>query len=254
MQTPERDPIQGRTVQLMISCLCDAFFDDAAQATVEVLQQSGCQVSVPSGQTCCGQAAYTAGDWEACRRVMRHTAKVFPGPAPVVVASGSCAAALFHEAPIAFEGEPDLAVMQDLSRRTWELTDFLTNALGVDRWPGHLEARAVIHHGCHTRGTATRDSVRTLCGSIDGLEILEFPDADQCCGFGGVFSVSHPYISTEMGRKKVADVLSVEPEFVISADMSCLMHQQGIAKRLGSEYRTRYIAQVMRDASMGRAK
>lgn len=251
MLTPDRNPIQGRNVQLMFSCLCDAFFDDAARAAVEILQQAGCQVTVPSDQTCCGQAAYTAGDWETCRQVMRHTAKVFAGPDPVVVASGSCAAALFHEAPIAFEGESDLPVMQDLARRTWELTDFLRNALGVDQWAGSLAARAVIHHGCHTRGTATREAVRTLCAGIQGLEILDVPDADQCCGFGGVFSVSHPYISTEMGRKKVTDVLSVKPDIVISADMSCLMHQQGIAGRLGSEYPIRHIAQVLRDASMG---
>jgi L-lactate dehydrogenase complex protein LldE len=184
---------------------------------------------------------------------VRHVARAFDDAAPIVVASGSCAAALFHEAPIAFEGEPDLPAIRQLARRTWELTDFLVNGLGMDRWDGRLEVRVAVHDACHTRGTPTVDAVRTLLGSIRGIELAAFPDSDVCCGFGGVFSVSHPHISTAMGRDKVAKLLSVAPDYVVSADMSCLMHQHGIADRQGRSYPVRHVAQLLRDAAGGAA-
>jgi hypothetical protein len=100
-QSPAR--ATGRTVQLMATCLCDAFFDDVAKATVEVLEHAGCEVEFPENQTCCGQPAFNCGDWPASREVMRHTTRVFEGDKPVIVPSGSCAAMLFHGAPLEFE-------------------------------------------------------------------------------------------------------------------------------------------------------
>jgi L-lactate dehydrogenase complex protein LldE len=232
----------------MMTCVCDAFFDDAARAAMECLERAGCDVSCPRDQTCCGQAAYTTGDWEAFRRIVRHVARVFDGDEPIVVASGSCAAAIFHEAPIAFEDQADLATIRRLASRTWELADFLVNGLGLHGWSGRLAARIAVHDSCHTRGTPTIPAVRRLLDGIDGLELLTFPDQDQCCGFGGVFSVSHPHISTAMGRQKLRHVRSVAPDFVVSADMSCLMHQQGLAQRQGLVYPVRHVAQVLRDA------
>jgi L-lactate dehydrogenase complex protein LldE len=245
---PKRDPIQTDRVQLMMTCLCDAFFDDAARASVECLEKAGCRVVCPPEQTCCGQAAYTSGDWETFRHVVRHVTAVFADPAPIVVPSGSCAAAMFHEAPIAFEGDPDLPRVQRLANRTWELADFLVNGLGIRSWPGRLDARIAVHDACHTRGTPTGPAMRTLLDGIDGLERVEFPDEDVCCGFGGVFSVSHPHISSRMGRRKVANVLSATPDLVVSADMSCLMHQRGIAEREGCAYPVRHLSQVLRDS------
>lgn len=245
---PNRDPVHGKRAQLMITCLCDAFFDDAAQAALQCLERAGCEVRCPGDQTCCGQAAYTAGDWAAYRQVVRHVARVFDDPAPVVVASGSCAAAMFHEAPMAFENEPDLPVIRALAARTWELSDFLVNGLGLAAWPGRLDARIAIHDSCHTRGTPTIAAVRTLLDGIEGLERIDVPDSELCCGFGGVFSVSHPHVSSQMGRQKIDKVLSGSPDYVVSADMSCLMHQQGIATRQGHAYRIRHVAQVLRDA------
>lgn len=246
---PVREPVEGRRAQLMISCLCDAFFDDTARATVQCLERAGCEVICPAAQTCCGQAAYTAGDWSVYRDVVRHAARVFSDGAPLVVASGSCAAAMFHEAPIAFEGEADLPEIRRLAARTWELCDFLVNGLGIGGWEGRLEARVAIHDGCHTRSTPTISAMRSLLGGVEGMEVVEFPDQEQCCGFGGVFSVSHPHISSALGRKKVDSTLSVSPDYVVSADMSCLMHQQGIASRRGLDYPIRHISQILRDAT-----
>ncbi len=250
---PSREPVNTKRVQLMITCLCDAFFDDVARAAIECLEFAGCEVICPIDQTCCGQPAYTSGDWAAFRRVVRHVAQVFDEDWPVVVASGSCAAAMFHEAPIAFENEPDLLVIRRLAGRTWEMADFLVNGLGITGWAGRFDARIAIHDACHTRGTPTIPAMRALLGGVDGLQIVDFPDPDQCCGFGGVFSVSHPHISTQMGRQKVDSVLSASPDYLVSADMSCLMHQRGIAERQGRRYPVRHLAQVLRDAAAGPA-
>src|SRR5580704_16626030 len=125
MLNTERAPVTNKRVQLMATCLCDAFHDDVAAATVEVLEFLGCMVEFPEGQTCCGQPAFNSGDWAASRRVVRHTLHTFAGADPVVVPSGSCAAMLFHGAALEFEDESDRPRVEALGRRTWELADFL---------------------------------------------------------------------------------------------------------------------------------
>ena len=246
---PERLPVTGRRVMLMATCLCDAFFDDVASSAVEVLERAGCTVVFPENQSCCGQPAYTAGDWDACRRVLRHALEVFDGDLPVVTPSGSCAAALFHEAPIVFEGRPEAGAAGRLAGRAWELSDFLANGLGIERWPGRLEARIALHPGCHNRDTPTVAAAGKLLASIEGVEIVPVEDADACCGFGGVFSVAFPHVSSAMGRRRIDRLLAPGPDLVVSADMGCLMHQKGLAERAGRPYPARHVAQVLRDAA-----
>lgn len=236
---------------LMVTCLCDAFYDDVARSAVAVLERAGCEVVIPRDQTCCGQPAYTAGDWDACRRVVRHALAVFAGDAPVVVPSGSCAAAMFHEAPAVFEGRPEQDAVQRLAERTWELSDFLVNGLGLDRWPGRLDARIAIHPGCHNRETPTAAAVEKLLLSVEGVTLVPVTEPGTCCGFGGVFSVAFPHVSAAMGRARVEDLLAAGPDLVVSPDASCLMHQKGLAERAGRAYPARHVAQVLRDAAQG---
>ena len=238
----------GKTVQLMATCLCDAFYDDVAAATVEVLEYAGCEVLFPEGQTCCGQPAFNGGDWTASRKVVRHTLDVFAGEMPVIVPSGSCAAMVFHGSPLEFEDEPDLDRVERMANRTWELADYLVNGLGIREWPGRYPKKVAIHRSCHTRGTGTTEAIRTLLGAIGGLEILEFKEPEQCCGFGGTFSVSFPHISKAMGTMKIDHLLEVKPDAVASADMSCLMHQSGLAEKAGRSLPIVHVAQVLRDA------
>jgi len=124
-------PKAGRNVRLMVTCLCDAFFDDVARATVEVLEHLGCTVDVPADQTCCGQPAFNAGDWAAARAVARHALKVFAGEGPVVVPSGSCARMASHGALMLFEREADRDVAAGLAERSFELADFIVRELSV---------------------------------------------------------------------------------------------------------------------------
>jgi L-lactate dehydrogenase complex protein LldE len=241
-------PGPDKRVQLMATCLCDAFYADVARATVEVLEHLGCVIEFPEGQTCCGQPAFNGGDWIASRKVVRHTVRTFAGDVPVVVPSGSCAAMLFHGAPLEFEHEPDRGDVDALGRRTWELADFIVNGLGVKSWPGRFEGRVAFHRSCHSRGTPSGEAATTLLGSIAGLELVPFGEGEQCCGFGGTFSVSFPHISAGMGTLKLVHIHAAQPDWLVSADMSCLMHLGGLAEKDGQPLKTRHVAQILRDA------
>jgi L-lactate dehydrogenase complex protein LldE len=237
-----------RRVQLMATCLCDAFFDDAARATVEVLEHLGVEVSFPEGQTCCGQPAFNGGDWKASRAVVRHTLGVFSGEDPVVVPSGSCAAMLRHGALLEFEAEADLPKVRALADRTWEFADYLVRGLGVNRWPGRYPHRVAFHRNCHNRGTPNEAAALALLGSIEGIELVPIGEADQCCGFGGTFSVGFPHLSGAIGSIKLEHVRATGAEILVSGDMSCLMHLGGLAAKEGKPLRTLHISQVLRDA------
>lgn len=249
----ERTPITGKRVQLMATCLCDAFYDDVAAATVEVLEHAGIEVIFPEAQTCCGQPAFNGGDWTSSRKVVRHTVKTFAGDEPVVIPSGSCAAMLFHGAILEFEHESDLPDVASLGRRSWELADYLVNGIGVKTWPGTLRAKIAFHRACHTRGTRSSEAALTLLNSIAGVQVVEFGEADQCCGFGGTFAVAFPHLSAAMGELKLEHIRAVQPDFLVSPDMSCLMHLTGLATREGKPMKARHLAQVLRDALKARA-
>ncbi len=245
--TPEHRPAT-RKVQLMATCLCDAFYDDVARATVEVLEHLGCEIEFPEGQTCCGQPAFNSGDWPAARKVIRHAMKTFAGTSPVIIPSGSCAAMLFHSAALAFEKETDLPEALSLGGRTWELLDFIVHGLGINTWPGKLQATIVLHRSCHTRGTRSIEAALTLLRSIEGITIVEFDETEQCCGFGGTFSVTFPHISAAMGKLKLSHLKANGPQIVASVDSSCLMHLGGLAEKAGQPIRTQHVAQILRDS------
>ncbi len=247
--SPSRQlPGADKRVQLMATCLCDAFFADAARATVEVLEHLGCTVEFPEAQTCCGQPAFNGGDWAASRKVVRHAVRTFAGDLPVIVPSASCAAMLFHGALLEFEKEPDLPAVRQLAGRTWELADFIVNGLGVKQWPGRYDARLAFHRSCHARGTDSGAAALTLLSSIAGATVAPIGEAEQCCGFGGTFSVAFPNVSTRMGTLKLEHVRAVQPDVLVGIDMSCMMHLGGLAEKGSKPLVTRHLAQVLRDA------
>ncbi|HEX6767569.1 MAG TPA: (Fe-S)-binding protein, partial [Polyangiaceae bacterium] len=212
------------------------------------LEHLGCSVEVPADQTCCGQPAFNAGDWAAARRVARHTLAVFAGEEPVVVPSGSCARMAGHGGLLLFEHETDRDAAGALAERSFELADFIVRELGVTRWPGHLTARIAFHRSCHCRGTSYAESALALLRSIEGVELVDVGEGEQCCGFGGTFSATFPGISARMGDLKLEHLLAGEPSLVVSADMGCLMHLEGRARKEGRPLEARHLAQVLRDA------
>ncbi len=242
----------GDRVLLMGTCLCDAFYDEAAKATVEVLEHLGVTVEFPENQTCCGQPAFNSGDWNASRKVARHTAKVFGGDLPVIVPSGSCAAMNFHGNLLQFEEEPDVEV-NSLAQRTWEVMDFIHKGLKVEKWDGAFAepTKIAFHRSCHSRGTDSGEAVLSLLGSIENAQIVEFGQGEQCCGFGGTFSVTFPHISGRMGTLKLDHILETKPDLLVSGDMSCLMHLHGLARAQGRPIKHCHAIEVLRDTLRG---
>lgn len=247
MTIPNARPLSKR-VLLMGTCLCDAFYDDVARATVEVLEHLGYSVDYPEDQTCCGQPAFNSGEWDASRKVAKHTAEVFAGDLPVIVPSGSCAAMNRHGNLLQFEENPDTAVTS-LANRTWEIIDFIFNGIGIKEWPGKFDqpTRIAFHRSCHSRGTETGKAVRTLLSSIENAEVIPFGQQEQCCGFGGTFSVTFPHISGQMGTLKLDHILDVKPDLLCGIDMSCLMHLSGLATNQGRPVPHKHAIQILRD-------
>lgn len=247
MFNPPTDRIAGKNVDFMATCLCDSIFPDAAKNAVQILRHFGAAVALPEDQTCCGQPAFNSGDFASARRVLRSAMRAFSaGAGPIVVPSASCAAMLYHSSKIAFRDsdEAERAAVDAFARRVWEFCDYLANVLGVGKIPGELDAKIAVHNSCHGRGGGTPAALKKLLGSIDGVELVEFDGSEDCCGFGGTFSVVFPQLSSEMGEKKVRAIAAAEPDIVCAADTSCLMHQRGIAGRLGIKYKTMHAAEV----------
>ena len=248
MFTPPENRVKAGTVNFMATCLCDSIFSDAAQCAVNLLKRYGAKVEFPKNQTCCGQPAFNSGDFASARKVIMHTIDAFSGnDYPVIVPSASCAAMLFHSSKIAFR-ESDKATRDKVdafANRVWELCDYLVNAMDVEKIEGSLKAKIAVHNSCHSKGTGTPDALVKLLSSIDGVELLEFENADSCCGFGGTFSVVFPQISSELGLKKVKNISAVNPDIICAADTSCLLHQKGIADKNNIAYPAQHVAQVL---------
>lgn len=237
-----------KRVQLMLTCLADAIYGDIGRATVEILEHLGVEVEFPEGQTCCGQPAFNAGDWPRARQVVRHTVETFRGDLPVIVPSGSCAAMCKHGADLAFEKEDDRADVKALGERSWEVLDFIVNRLGVRRWPGKMKGRYALHRSCHLRGSRSAAAAELLLGSMEGVEVVPFGEVEQCCGFGGTFSVGFPHISAAMGRLKLDHLREANVDGILSLDMSCLMHMTGLEEKAGRSLNGRHVVQVLRDS------
>lgn len=238
----------GKRIQFMSTCLCDAFYADTAIATVQVLEYLGCELAFPEGQTCCGQPAFNAGDWDSARKVMRYTRSVFTGEDPIVLPSGSCKSMLDHGAGLAFEEADDRTVQADWSKRVWELSDYIVNGLGIREWPGQWSGTVSLHRSCHTRGSQSFESAVQLLESIEGLKLAKVGELEQCCGFGGTFSVSFPHISKGMGELKVKHLMEPKPDAIAAVDMACMLHFGGMMDREGIGVPRLHVAQILRDS------
>lgn len=233
--TPTARLQPGDSVHLMLTCLCDAFFPRAAMAAVRLLESRGYGVVFEEAQTCCSQPAFNSGDWGAARRVARHFLDVFSDARLVVSPSGSCTAMVRWGFPQLFRGEPEWERAVTLARRTWELTEFLTLHEGLSQWPGRWPGRVALHKSCHLRELQPNPGAETLLRSLSGLELLALRTPEQCCGFGGAFTVNFPWTSNEMGRHKLADLRRATPDVIASTDMGCVMHLAGLAEREGAK-------------------
>src|SRR5438132_559466 len=236
-------------VSLMVTCLGDAFFPDVGVATVRLLRRLGVEVLFPEAQTCCGQPFFNSGYQDHARELARHTIEAFRGDDLVVTPSGSCAAMVKLEYPELFHDDPAWhARAADLARRTHELSDFLVNVLKVEDVGARFEGRVTYHMACHLRGLGLLTEAERLLQRVRGLELVPLERADECCGFGGSFSVRYPGISGAMVCDKVAFIEKTGAEAIVATDAGCLMNIAGRLHRVGSRVRALHLAQVLENA------
>jgi L-lactate dehydrogenase complex protein LldE len=234
------------TAALFVPCYIDQFYPHVAIAALTVLERLGVQVDVPEGAACCGQPSANAGFGREGHSTIERFVDVYAGYERIIVLSGSCAVHVrLHAGEVVAHGGRTDEAGARVAERTTEFCSFLHDELGVDWLAGlgaSYEGRVALHIGCHgLRGLGLArsselqvppfDKVRALLGAVRGLEIVELTRPDECCGFGGTFAVGEPAISVKMGRDRLRDFTSHGAQAVVSTDMSCLMHLDGLARR-----------------------
>lgn len=253
------------TVSLFVTCLVDMFRPEAGKAAVRVLERRGCQVNFPSGQTCCGQFSYNTGYQHEAALLARHWIEVFESTkGPVVALSGSCAAMavrtypdLVHDDAIAQGGTTTEAEAwrrraMAVSDRVWELTQWLLHVAGEHLEEGGEAEPSVpmlYHLGCHMRRVLRATTEAQAVMAQSGIQLMEPDDEDQCCGFGGTYSLVEPKVSTALADAKWDRLYDKARETgawaLTSADLGCLLHLQGRASRLGGKLSSLYLAEIL---------
>jgi L-lactate dehydrogenase complex protein LldE len=235
-------------VQLFITCLVDSFHPQTGEAIVDIFHRLGVSVEFPRDQTCCGQPAFNAGLRDEARPLAEHTIRVFESTTgDIVMPSGSCAHMLKHNYLELFADDPGwLPRAQALASRVYEFTEYLVDKLGVTdlgaRWDGLL----TYHPSCHLlRGMNIDRQPRALLANVRGAQIVDLPNAEECCGFGGVFSMEHPELSAEWLKRKIGNLEASQSPTLVVAEAGCLMHIAGGLHRRKKSQQVVHIAEVL---------
>ncbi|MFV2068867.1 MAG: (Fe-S)-binding protein [Pirellulales bacterium] len=244
-------------VGLFVPCYIDQCYPDVGLATVDLLERYGVEVDYPTAQTCCGQPMANTGCTEPVGPLARRFLDIFGGYAHVVCPSGSCVAMVRHHYDDYLAGQPGSG---DLKKNTLELCEFLCDVLGLERIEGQFPHRVGYHASCHglrgLRLAASSEQVvppnqppmnkpRRLLESLEGIEITTLNRPDECCGFGGTFSVFEEAVSCLMGSDRLDDHRQAGTEVLTAVDMSCLMHLDGLIRRQGIPLRVMHIAEIL---------
>ncbi|MCF6525507.1 (Fe-S)-binding protein [Streptomyces sp. JJ36] len=235
-------------VALFITCLNDTLYPATGRAVVRLLERLGCTVEFPEQQTCCGQMHFNTGYRRECVPLVRRFARAFAGYDAVVAPSGSCAAMVrAHHAPIAAAaGDPLLAEEVAAAPPVHELSEFLVDVLRVTDVGASFPHRVTYHPTCHSlRLLGVGDRPLTLLRAVRGIDLVELPHADQCCGFGGTFALKNAETSVAMGADKARHVGSTGAEVLCAGDNSCLMHIGGLLTRFRTGVGTRHLAEIL---------
>ncbi|WP_082232170.1 (Fe-S)-binding protein [Halobacillus massiliensis] len=233
-------------VSLFITCLCDMVTPDVGKDTVQLLERFGCEVDFPANQTCCGQPAYNSGYVKEAKEGMKQMIKAFEKSDYVVGPSGSCVHML-KEYPKVLKDEPKWKERAEaLKEKSYELTQFLVEVLGVKDVGSTFKGTATYHPSCHmTRLLGVTDAPRILLENVEGLNIIDLPLKEDCCGFGGTFAVKNAAVSGEMVQEKAEHIDETKAEYLIGGDMGCLMNMGGRLRRNDKEVKVLHIAQVL---------
>lgn len=234
-------------VSLFVTCVVDQLFPKAGIAAADVLERAGCTVDFPEAQTCCGQPAFNSGYREQARQVAAHFLNVFKDAEYIVCPSGSCTSMASHHFEQLFEDDPvRMEQARRVASRTFEFSHFITSVLGVEDVGARFPHTVTYHDSCHAlRELKVKDSPRRLLSRVRGLTLAEMDAAEECCGFGGTFSVKFPTVSGGMARTKIDSILRTGADTIVSVDSSCLMQLQGALSRAGSRIRALHLAEVL---------
>ncbi len=233
-------------VELFVPCFVDQLYPETAFNTVKLLEKAGCEVSYNAKQTCCGQPAYNAGYWEEAKEIGNKFLTDFSSSDYIVAPSASCVGMVKNGYNDLFTNTIVHNTCRTVQGTIFELSDFLINVLKRDYFGAELDGKAVYHDSCSgLRECKIKEEPRQLLSKVHGLEMVEMVDTDMCCGFGGTFAVKFDAISSAMAEQKVNNALAMEAEYIISTDLSCLMHLDGYIQKNAIPLKTMHIADVL---------
>ena len=242
-------PGAGKTVALFATCINDTMFPQTPQAVVSVLERLGCTVVFPKSQTCCGQMLTNTGYFDDAVPSVRNYVKSFEDYDYIVGPSGSCVGAVRHQHPMLAAHAKDEGLQrasEALVTRTYDFTEFLTDVLEVEDVGAYFPHRVTYHPTCHSvRVAHVGDRPQRLLSKVAGITVIPLPDADQCCGFGGTFSIKNPDVSVAMGTDKARNVASTGAEYLVTGDNACLMHIGGLLHRGNSGIKPIHLAEIL---------
>ncbi|MFQ3659548.1 MAG: (Fe-S)-binding protein [Anaerolineae bacterium] len=240
---------QGKPVSLFVTCIVDMIYPQTGMSVVKILEYLGVEVDFPQAQTCCGQPAFNSGYHDDARSVARQFLRAFKDAQVIVTPSGSCCAMVRHEYPRLFADDPVLhAEAERLASLTWEFTEFLVDGLGITDLGLRLPQPQTVafHDACHgLRLLKLGNAPRALMEHTDNATVVDLPNCDVCCGFGGLFAVKMAEVSSAMLEQKCSDIERCEASTIITGDASCLTQMNGGLSRRGSSKRVRHIADVL---------
>ena len=233
-------------VQIFIPCFVDQLYPDTAFNMIKVLEKAGCTVSYNTSQTCCGQPAFNAGFWDEAKSVCSKFLKDFSGTDYIVSPSASCSGFVRNYYGKLFENSSLHHEVNDIGNRLFEFSEFMVKVLKIENVGAVLNGKATYHDSCAgLRECKIKTEPRKLLSNVRGLELTEMNDVETCCGFGGTFAVKFEPISIGMGEQKVENALATNAEYIISTDISCLMHIQGYINHKGYSIKTMHLADVL---------
>jgi len=244
MAATAKSPVR---VGLFVTCLVDLLRPSVGFTAAKLLTEAGCEVEVPTSQTCCGQPAYNSGDQADAKAIARNTIAAFDGFDYVVAPSGSCAGMLkLHYPSLLADDRTWAARAKSFAGRVHELISFLVDVRGMKSVAAEYKGRATYHDSCSgLRELGIRVQPRLLLGSVKGLNLVEMPDSDVCCGFGGTFAIKYPDISNAIVERKTENIAAAQADLVLAGDLGCLMNMAGKLSRQGRPIAARHVAEVL---------
>lgn len=236
-----------KSVTLFIQCLVDGMYPEVGEAVVRLFENLNIPVDIPIDQTCCGQPAFNSGYRREALTAARRFIKIFEGARVIVCPSGSCVDMVKHQYPVLFRDDPAwLRRALAVSCKIYELTEYIVDVLKIEDVGASFEGKITYHDSCHLlRNLGVTDQPRKLIAKVRGAKLIEMKNAQKCCGFGGLFSVKFPDISTAILEEKIANIIAAGADAVVGCDISCLMNIEGMLKRKNVSIKTLHIAQLL---------